>query len=198
MYVLPALSAEYGLTGYGCQSCSSSAEQRKRFLPCPRSRLRIWSRDLGTAVPSRVSPLILHTYYAEPGVYSRGFCRFPQRRPHIPSNVFGSVPSLSGHAAAYRWRSLPTIRRYFVSSLQASSTNGSSSFRSHRPGSFFVGKWQNVLARHGGTELEGRGTAVRSRDPRKKRAGEFDKLVDWAVCTPLRELPECRDTENCL
>ena len=137
MYVLPALSAEYGLTGCGCQSCLSSAEQRKRFLPCPRSRLKIWSRDLGSAVPSRVSPLILHTYYAELGVYSRGFCRFPPRRPHIPSNVFGSVPSLSGHAAAYRWGSLPTIRRYFVSSPQASLINGSSSFRSHRHGLCF-------------------------------------------------------------
>ena len=137
MYVLPALSAEYGLTGYDCQSCSSSAKQRKRFLPCPRSRLIIWSRDLGTAVPSRVSPLILHTYYVEPGVYSRGFSRFPPRRPHIPSNVFGSVPSLSGHAAAYRWRSLPTIRRYLIRSRQASLTNGGSSFRSHRHGSFF-------------------------------------------------------------
>ena len=137
MYVLPALSAEYGLTGYGCQSCSSSTEQRKRVLPCCRMRLRIWSPDLGSAVPSRVSPLILHTYYAEPGDYSRDFCRFPPRCPHIPSNAFGSVPRVSGHAAAYRWRSLPRIRRYWASSTQASLTNGSSSFRSHRHESFF-------------------------------------------------------------
>ena len=28
------------------------------FFPCPRSRLRIWSRETGSAVPSRVSLLI--------------------------------------------------------------------------------------------------------------------------------------------
>ena len=34
------------------------AEQRKLIIPCPRSRLRIWSRETGSAVPSRVSLLI--------------------------------------------------------------------------------------------------------------------------------------------
>ena len=47
--------AEYKSTGLGCQSCSWSAEQRKRIFPCPRSRLRIWSRETGSVVPSRVS-----------------------------------------------------------------------------------------------------------------------------------------------
>ena len=28
------------------------------YFPCPRSRLRIWSRETGSAVPSRVSLLI--------------------------------------------------------------------------------------------------------------------------------------------
>ena len=28
------------------------------FFPCPRSRLRVWSRETGSAVPSRVSLLI--------------------------------------------------------------------------------------------------------------------------------------------
>ena len=32
------------------------------YVPCPRSRLRVWSRELGSAVPSRVSLLILHTH----------------------------------------------------------------------------------------------------------------------------------------
>ena len=31
---------------------------RKFFFPYPRSRLRIWSRETGSAVPSRVSLLI--------------------------------------------------------------------------------------------------------------------------------------------
>ena len=41
------------------------AEQRKLFFPCPLSRLRIWSRETGSAVPSRVSPLNLHNNQAE-------------------------------------------------------------------------------------------------------------------------------------
>ena len=44
--------------GKGCQSCSWSAEEGKWILPCPRSRLRIWSRKTGSAVPSRASLLI--------------------------------------------------------------------------------------------------------------------------------------------
>ena len=31
------------------------------FPPCHHSRLRIWSRETGSAVPSRVSPLMFHT-----------------------------------------------------------------------------------------------------------------------------------------
>ena len=34
------------------------AEQGKSIFPCPRSRLRIWSRETGSAVPSRVNLLI--------------------------------------------------------------------------------------------------------------------------------------------
>ena len=41
-----------------CQSCSWSAEQGKIIFPCPLSRLRIWSRETGSAVPSRVSLFI--------------------------------------------------------------------------------------------------------------------------------------------
>ena len=37
------------------------AEQGKLFLSCLRSRLRIWSRETGSAVPSRVSlPISIH------------------------------------------------------------------------------------------------------------------------------------------
>ena len=35
-----------------------SYKQRKGIFPCPRSRLRIWSCETGSAVPSRVSLLI--------------------------------------------------------------------------------------------------------------------------------------------
>ena len=105
---------DYGSTGYGCQSCSWSTERGIFFLPCPRSRLRIWSRETGLVVPSRVSPVILH-FQAESGAYSRDSSRFPRRRPFMkPSTAIGSFPTLSGHAIAYRYRSMPTFRRHRV------------------------------------------------------------------------------------
>ena len=41
----------------------------------------------------------------------------------IPSAAIGPVPSLSGHTIAYRWRSLPRVRRHRASSPQCSSSN---------------------------------------------------------------------------
>ena len=38
-----------------------------------------------------------------------------------PPNAIGSVPSLSGHATAYRWRSLPRVRRHRAGKPQGSS-----------------------------------------------------------------------------
>ena len=38
-----------------------------------------------------------------------------------PPYAIGSVPSLSGHAVAYRWRSLPRVRRHRVSKPHGSS-----------------------------------------------------------------------------
>ena len=55
------LSPEYGSPGYSYLSFLWSAEQGEYLFPCPRSRLIIWSREAGSAVPSRVSPLTLHT-----------------------------------------------------------------------------------------------------------------------------------------
>ena len=43
---------------------------RKMFFPCPRLRLRLKSRETVSAVPSRVSSLILRTQ-AKYGAYSR-------------------------------------------------------------------------------------------------------------------------------
>ena len=83
----------------------------------------IWSRKTVSAVPSRVSLLILHTQ-AESGAYLRDSSRFPRRRPFIyiiPPHVIGPVPSLSGHAIGYRWRSLPKVRRPRTSKPQGSS-----------------------------------------------------------------------------
>ena len=49
----------------------------------------------------------------------------------IHSTAIGSVPRLSVHAIAYRWRLLPRGRRRRASSLQGSSSNGCCLFRSH-------------------------------------------------------------------
>ena len=69
----------------GCRCCSWSAERGELTFPCTRSRLRVWSPETGSAVPSRVSLLILHTQ-AESGAYSRDSSRFPSRRPFIYLN----------------------------------------------------------------------------------------------------------------
>ena len=65
------------------------------------------SRDgLGSPVPRQ--PAHLHTQ-AESGAYLRNSSRAPRRHPFICFKLpyaIRSVPSLSGHAIAYRWRSL--------------------------------------------------------------------------------------------
>ena len=78
------------------------------------------SRDgLGSPVPRPH----LHTQ-AESGAYARDSSRVPRRRPFIyfkPPYAIGSVPSLLGHAIAYRWRSLPRVRQHRGSKPQGSS-----------------------------------------------------------------------------
>ena len=54
----------------------------REVFPCPRSRVRIWFRETGLVVPSRVSLLILYTN-AEYGSYSRDSSRCPRRHPYI-------------------------------------------------------------------------------------------------------------------
>ena len=107
-----------------------SPEKRKLTLPCRRTRLRMWPRETGSAVPSRVSLLIsiprlnLVLTYEIP----RDFRTFIYLNRHtlavcvtIHTYPIGSVPSLSGHAIAYRWRSLPRVRRHRASEPQGSS-----------------------------------------------------------------------------
>ena len=58
---------------------------------------------------------------AESGAYLRDSSRVPRRRPFMkPPYATGSVPNLSGHAIAYRWRSLPRVRRQRASKPQGS------------------------------------------------------------------------------
>ena len=78
------------------------------------------SRD-GFSRPVPRQPVHLHTQ-AESGAYLRDSSRVPRRRPFLkPPYATGSVPSLSGHAIAYRWRSLPRVRRHRASRPQGSS-----------------------------------------------------------------------------
>ena len=78
------------------------------------------SRD-GFSRPVPRQPAHLHTQ-AESGAYLRDSSRVPRQRSFMkPSYAIGSVPSLSGHAIAYRWRSLPRIRRHRASKPQGSS-----------------------------------------------------------------------------
>ena len=78
------------------------------------------SRD-GFSRPVPRQPAHLHTQ-AESGAYLRDSSRVPRRPPFMkPPYAIGSVPSLSGHAIAYRWCSLPRVRRNRASKPQGSS-----------------------------------------------------------------------------
>ena len=68
-------------------------------------------------------PAHLHTQAESSGAYLlRDSSRVPRRRPFMkPPYAIGSVPSLSGHANAYRWRLLPRVRRHRASKPQGSS-----------------------------------------------------------------------------
>ena len=78
------------------------------------------SRD-GFSRPISCQPAHLHTQ-TESGAYLRDSSRVPRRRPFMkPTYAIVSVPSLSGHAIAYRWRSLPRVRRHRASKPQGSS-----------------------------------------------------------------------------
>ena len=65
------------------------AEQEKENLPCPRSRLRIWSCETGSAVPSRISLLISILRLNLVLTYG------------IPPEFRGGVHSLSVHIMCY-------------------------------------------------------------------------------------------------
>ena len=75
----------------------------------------------GFSRPVPRQPAHLQTQ-AESGAYLRDSSRVPRRRPFMkPLYSIGSVPSLSGHVIAYRWRSLSRNRRHRASKPQGSS-----------------------------------------------------------------------------
>ena len=78
------------------------------------------SRD-GFSRPVPRQPAHLHTQ-AESGASLWDSSRVSRRRPIMkPPYAIGSVPNLSGLAVAYRWRSLPRVRRCRASKPQGSS-----------------------------------------------------------------------------
>ena len=86
------------------------------ILPCLRTRLRIWSRETGSAVPSHVSLLILHTQTA---AYSRNSSRVPRRRPSIYFNRHAP----SGQSRVYRVTQLRTDGVHCRESVGTGSVN---------------------------------------------------------------------------
>ena len=91
------------------------------------------SRDgFGNPVPRQLAHL--HTQ-AESGAYLRDISRVPRRRHPLiyfkPPYAIGPVPSLPGHVIAYRWRSLPRVRRHSASKPQGSSYRTSAALASH-------------------------------------------------------------------
>ena len=100
-----------------------AAEQGKYNISLsPFAPENLVSRDgFGSPVPRQ--PAHLHTQ-AESSANLRDSSRVPRRHPFICLKLpyaIGSAPSLSGHAIAYRWRSLPRVRRHRASKPQSSS-----------------------------------------------------------------------------
>ena len=74
------------------------------------------SRD-GFSRPVPRQPAHLHTQAEFTGFLPSSAVASIMKPPY----AIGSVPSLSGHAIAYRWRSLPRVRRHRASKAQGSS-----------------------------------------------------------------------------
>ena len=89
--------------------------------------------EFGSSVPRQ--PSHLHNQ-AESGAYLWDSYRFSRRRPFIyfkPPYAIGSVPSLSGHAIAYRWLSLPRVRRHRAGKLKVVPVMGAALAGHHGP-----------------------------------------------------------------
>ena len=95
-----------------------NGENNIPLSPCVPENLV--SRDgFSRSVPRQ--PARRHTQ-AESAAHLRDSFRVPRRRPFMkPSYAIGSVPSLTGHAIAYRWCSLPRVHRHRASKPQGSS-----------------------------------------------------------------------------
>ena len=113
-------------------ACSWSAEQGKSVFICPRSRLRF---GLARRVrPSRPVPrqsaksqhsdwLTLLIRCLLTGFLPISAAASIYDTVSIPPSAIGSVQSSSSHVIAYRWRSLPRVRRHRANSPQGGSSD---------------------------------------------------------------------------
>ena len=126
--------AEYGTTGYGCQSRSWLAEQGKRNISMPPfAPENLFSRDgLGCCSVPR-QPAHAFSTLRMSLVFTQGVPPDFRCSVHLfsPPSAIGSVPSLSGHAVAHRWRSPPRVPRHRARCPRGSSSNGYFSLKFH-------------------------------------------------------------------
>ena len=99
MYVLwSSHVAEYiDQSGKVANPARGQRNKEKMIFPCPRSRVRIWSRETGSAVPSRVS-LLISVLRLKSGACSRDSSRVPRRRSF--THLYRHTPS--GQSRVYR------------------------------------------------------------------------------------------------
>ena len=121
MYVWSSHITEYGSTSKVANPARGQLNRENNIPLSPCVPKNLASRD-GFSPPVPRQPAHLHIQ-AESGANNlRDSSRVSRRRPFmIPPYAIGSVPSLSGHALAYRWRSLPRVRRHRASKPQGSS-----------------------------------------------------------------------------
>ena len=112
----------------------SSTEGKMNVSLCLCSRLRIWSRETGSAVPSRARPLILLLR-----LNLIGWCLLTGFLPisAAAASVYFNHHTPSGHsrvcseAVAYRWRSLSSrVRRHSRAILNVVPVTGAAAFAS--------------------------------------------------------------------
>ena len=102
--------------------------KEKCIFPFPRLRLRFWSSETGSAIPSYASLLIHHTQ-AKSLSYSRISPISATALTFAANRHWVLVPNLSSHAIAYRSRSLPRTHWHSASSPQDSFKNAWCLFR---------------------------------------------------------------------
>ena len=107
----------------GNPACGQPNNRENEYFPVP-----VRAKEFGLArrvPPSRSTLAFSFSIIRLNLVLTRGIPHDFHGDVHlfIPPYVIGSVPSLSGHTIAYRWRSLPMVRRHRAGSPEGSSSN---------------------------------------------------------------------------